>query len=107
MMRKISIWALLGLAVAPVSWGQTAAEASRFTVGDIRVVGLQRVSEGTVYNYLPVNIGDELTPQRVREALHTLHDTGLFRTVELRRDDATLLVLVQERPTIESFELKG
>ncbi len=28
-----------------------------FVVGDIRVEGLQRISEGTVYNYLPVNIG--------------------------------------------------
>ena len=33
------------------------AQASDFVVGDIRVEGLQRISEGTVYNYLPVNIG--------------------------------------------------
>ena len=40
---------------------QTTASAVDFTVGDIRVEGLQRVSEGTVYNYLPVNIGDHLS----------------------------------------------
>ena len=107
MKRTTLILALVALVVAPVSRAQVQSDASRFTVGDIRVLGLQRVSEGTVYNYLPVNIGDELTPQRVREALHTLHETGFFRTVELRRDGATLVVAVRERPTIESFEIKG
>jgi outer membrane protein insertion porin family len=106
-MRKISWRVLAALAVAPACWGQTAGDASRFTVGDIRVVGLQRVSEGTVYNYLPVNIGDELTPQRVREALRALHDTGFFRTIDILRDGSTLVVSVQELPTIESFEIKG
>ena len=80
---------------------------SRFTVGDIRLEGLQRVSEGTVYNYLPVNIGDDLSPQRLREALKALYATGFFRDVELRRDDSTLVIAVRERPSIESFELKG
>ena len=78
-----------------------------FTVGDIRVEGLQRVTEGTVYNYLPINIGDTLSPQRLREAVRALYDTGFFRDVEMRRDGNTLIVVVNERPTIESFELKG
>ncbi len=78
-----------------------------FTVGDIRVEGLQRVTEGTVYNYLPINIGDTLSPQRMREAVRALYDTGFFRDVEMRRDGNTLIVVVNERPTIESFELKG
>ena len=78
-----------------------------FTVGDINVEGLQRVSEGTVYNYLPVNIGDTLSPQRIREAMRALYDTGFFRDVELRRDGNTLIVVVIERPSIESFEIKG
>jgi outer membrane protein insertion porin family len=78
-----------------------------FTVGDIRVEGLQRVTEGTVYNYLPINIGDILSPQRIREAVRALYDTKFFRDVELRRDGNTLIVVVNERPTIESFELKG
>ncbi len=87
--------------------GAGPAAEPAFTVGNIRVEGLQRVSEGTVYNYLPVNIGDRLTPQRVREAIRALYDTGFFRDVEMRRDGATLVVVVLERPSIESFEIKG
>src|SRR5882672_5708 len=86
-------------------FAQTGSE--EFTVGDIRVEGLQRISEGTVYNYLPVNIGDRLDTQRVQEALRALYKTGFFRDVELRRDGNTLVVVVLERPSIESFEIKG
>jgi outer membrane protein insertion porin family len=78
-----------------------------FVVGDIKVQGLERVSEGTVYNYLPVNVGDRLTPSRVREAIRALYETGFFRDVQLRREDSVLIVVVKERPSIESFELKG
>jgi outer membrane protein insertion porin family len=86
---------------------QAPPGADAFRVENIRVEGLQRVSEGTVYNYLPVNIGDRLTPQRTREAIRALYDTGFFRDVELRRDGGTLVVAVLERPTIDSFEIKG
>ena len=84
-----------------------ASTAADFTVGDIKIEGLQRVSEGTVYNYLPVNIGDHLTPQRVREAIRALYATGFFRDVQMRRDGNTLIVVVLERPSIESFEITG
>jgi len=78
-----------------------------FVVGDIRIEGLQRISEGTVYNYLPVNIGDRLDSRRIGEALRALFATGFFRDVELRREGGTLVVAVLERPSIESFEIKG
>ena len=91
----------------PQAVADGAQEGAAFVVGDIRVEGLQRVTEGTVFNYLPINIGDKLSAQRVREAVRALYDTGFFRDVEMRRDGSTLIVVVNERPTIESFELKG
>jgi outer membrane protein insertion porin family len=93
-------------AAPPLAQNETTTPAD-FTVGDIKVEGLQRVSEGTVYNYLPVNIGDHLTPQRVREAIRALYATGFFRDVQMRRDGNTLVVVVLERPSIESFEITG
>jgi outer membrane protein insertion porin family len=89
-----------------IALAQAGSDAD-FTVGDIRVEGLQRVSEGTVYNYLPVNIGDHLNGTRVREAIRALYATGFFRDVQLRRDGSTLVVVVLERPSIESFEITG
>lgn len=87
--------------------GGLHAQEGPFVVGDIRVEGLQRVTEGSVFNYLPVNIGDTMSLQRIREAVRALYETGFFRDVELRRDGNTLIVVVNERPTIESFEIKG
>lgn len=78
-----------------------------FVVGDIRVEGLQRIAEGTVFNYLPVNIGDTLDRRRIAEAMQALYATRFFQDVELRRDGNVLIVAVLERPTIESFEVKG
>jgi outer membrane protein insertion porin family len=98
-------------AEAPRTEALPRSEAPRtegeFVVGDIRIEGLQRISEGTVYNYLPINIGDRLDQRRVAEALRALYDTKFFRDVELRRDGGTLVVAVLERPSIESFEIKG
>ena len=102
--RFASLCAVGSMLMAAASFAQ---EGSTFTVGDIRVEGLQRVTEGTVYNYLPINIGDTLSAQRIREAVRTLYDTGFFRDVEMRRDGSVLIVVVNERPTIESFEIKG
>ncbi|MDJ0812191.1 MAG: outer membrane protein assembly factor BamA [Woeseiaceae bacterium] len=78
-----------------------------FVVRDMRVEGLQRISEGTVFNYLPINIGDTVDKIRVQEAIRSLYRQGLFNDIEIRRDGETLVVVVQERPSIESFEIEG
>ena len=93
------------LLAVPAVLAQT--ESAEFTVGDIRIEGLQRITEGTVYNYLPVNIGDRLDNRRVDEALRALYATGFFRDVEIRRDGGTLVIAVLERPSIESFTITG
>jgi outer membrane protein insertion porin family len=100
--------ALLMTLLASVVSQSTAYAADPFTVTDIRVEGLQRIPEGTVFNLLPVNIGDELGAQRIREALRAVHASGFFRDVELRREDpGVLVVVVQEFPSIRGFEITG
>src|SRR6201998_4860719 len=106
MKLRVALAALALSVQAAVVFAQGAPDAA-CTVGDIRVEGLRRVTEGTVYNYLPVNIGDHLTPARVREAIRALYATGFFRDVQMRRDGNTLVVVVLERPSIESFEITG
>ena len=104
-MRRKFLAVLPALFAVPAVLAQSGAPS--FTVGDIRIEGLQRISEGTVYNYLPVNIGDRLDQRRVEEALRALYGTGFFSDVELRRDGGTLIVAVRERPSIESFTITG
>jgi outer membrane protein insertion porin family len=104
-MRLKLMAAIPALLAVPAVLAQVGG--GEFTVGDIRIEGLQRISEGTVFNYLPVNIGDRLDQRRIEESLQALYATGFFRDVELRRDGGTLLVVVQERPSIESFTIEG
>ena len=81
--------------------------ADEFVVRDIRIEGLMRISEGTVFNYLPINIGDTLDQQRVQEAMRAVFGTGFFKDVEFRRDGSTLVIAVLERPSIASFSITG
>src|SRR6201991_443572 len=106
-LASVALFTRCAITIAQTPMAQTATSDADFVVGDIRVEGLQRVSEGTVYNYLPVNIGDHLNATRVREAIRALYVTGFFRDVQLRRDGNTLLVVLLERPSIESFEITG
>jgi outer membrane protein insertion porin family len=110
MKARVMLLASVALAVhsaIALAQAQISSPEEDFTVGDIKVEGLQRISEGTVFNYLPVNIGDHMNPQRVREAIRALYATGFFRDVELRREGNTLVVVVLERPSIESFTISG
>jgi outer membrane protein insertion porin family len=85
----------------------TSMAAGEFVVRDMRVEGLQRISEGTVFNYLPINIGDTIDLVRVGEAIRALYAQELFDDIEMRRDGDTLVIVVKERPSIESFTIEG
>jgi outer membrane protein insertion porin family len=81
--------------------------AEEFVVRDMRVEGLQRISEGTVFNYLPINVGDTVDGLRIQEAIRALYAQGMFDDIEMRRDGNTLVVAVKERPSIEDFTIEG
>ena len=78
-----------------------------WVVRNFEVEGAQRISAGTIYNYLPLNIGDTVTDQRVQESIRALYATGFFQDVEFRRDADTLVIALLERPSIEEFTIEG
>jgi outer membrane protein insertion porin family len=101
-------FAELMLLLAGVGAGGTALAAIQpFVVRNFNVEGAQRIAEGTIYNYLPINIGDTVDEQRIREAIRALFQTGFFRNVELRKDGDTLVIVVLERPSIQEFTFDG
>jgi len=103
-LRAACFVALAGAWLASTAHAQ--ADAS-FVVRDMRVEGLQRISEGTVFNYLPINIGDRVDEIRIQEAIRALYGQNLFDDIEMRRDGETLIVAVRERPSIEDFSIDG
>ena len=95
------------LLVLTVGFGLNAFAADSFVVKDIRVEGLQRVEPGTVFSYLPVQVGDKFTEEKGAEAIKVLYSTGFFRDVQIQAQGDVLIVIVDERPTISRIEFTG
>ena len=104
-----TLHALVVMLVFMIAAGPVPVQAQQgsFVVRDMRVEGLQRISEGTVFNYLPINVGDTIDGVRIQEAIRALYDQALFDDIEMRRDGDTLVIAVRERPSIESFTIEG
>ena len=88
------------LLVLAVMFSINAHAADSFVVKDIRVEGLQRVEPGTVFSYLPVQVGDTFDEEKSTEAIKALYGTGFFRDVQIQAQGNVLIVIVEERPTI-------
>ena len=101
-MRRILIILLCGLFTM-----KSALALDPFVISDIRVEGLQRISEGTVFNYMPVDTNELLTAAKGRQAIRALFQTGFFSAIDLEREGDILIIRVQERPAIAAVALSG
>lgn len=84
-----------------------ASAASAFTVSDVRVEGLQRVSAGSVFGAIPVNVGDDVNELDLRVVVREVFKTGFFDDVSVGRDGNVLVIIVDERPSIDAIEIDG
>ena len=101
-MRRILIILLCGMFTV-----KSALALDPFVISDIRVEGLQRISEGTVFNYLPIDANELLTASNARQAIRSLFKTGFFNAVDLEREGDILVIVVEERPAIARISLSG
>ena len=96
----------LGLCLTFLSTLLLASEAL-FQVSDIRIEGLQRVSAGTVFSALPINVGDQVDQASVREASRSIFSTGFFADVAMAQENGVLVIVLTERPAITEINLEG
>ena len=78
-----------------------------FIVEDIRVEGAQNIETGTIFNYLPIKVGDRADEVLIDQSIKALFSTGFFRDVEVRQDGNVLILVVSERPAIATVEFSG
>ena len=86
---------------------RTAFAFSPFEVKDIKLEGLQRISVGTVFNYLPVKPGDKISQSEIKNAIRVLFKTGFFKDIHIEREGDVLVVFVAERPAINQIGIDG
>ena len=79
----------IGMGLLSLSLYNAYADSSNFVIKQIRVEGLQRIEVGTVYSYLPVKVGDTLTPSKTDEIIHKLFSTGFFQDVRVEEQGST------------------
>ncbi len=78
-----------------------------FVVEEIKVNGLQRIAAGTVYNYLPVTVGQRFYLNQIASTMKGLFKTGFFKDINLIREGNVLVINVLERPSIAKIIFKG
>ena len=98
---------LLSASAVGAEQSYNLSQGNEFVVADVRLQGLQRVSAGTVFNIIPVGVGDRVDNVAVRAITRALFASGYFNDIKIARDDAVLIVTLTERPAIESIELDG
>lgn len=95
----------LGLSM---SFGDFSAHAQAAgNIQTIRVEGNKRVEPETVRSYLTFSTGDAYDPAQVDESLKALFATGLFQDVRIRREGATIVIVVIENPIVSRVAFEG
>ena len=78
-----------------------------FIVSDIRIVGLQRVSTGSIFNIIPITVGDKIDLRRSTDITRSLFSTEQFDDITIARDGNTLIIGVAERPSVSKIDISG
>ncbi len=97
----------LGMGFLAAAVSTSAYGFEPFVIKDIRLEGLQRISAGTVFNYLPVKVGDQINNELSSQAIRSLYKTGFFKDVRLEQEGDALVVFVAERPAIADVLITG
>ena len=78
-----------------------------FLVSDIRIIGLQRVSTGSIFNVIPISVGDKIDSRKSSDIVKSLFYTEQFDDIQIGKDGNTLIITVTERPSISAIDISG
>ena len=84
-----------------------SASAQTFSFSRFDVVGNARINDSAILTYAAITPGSEVSGAQVNDALQRLQNTGLFESVEITPRGNTLVITVQEYPTINIISIEG
>ena len=118
---------MVGALAASPAWAQTAVTASQpkakavavpakataqkaavgTVLSDITVDGLERSDPTTVFNILPIKVGDTYSKDSEAVVVKSLYDSGLYENVSANLSGSVLHIKLSERPVISEFKITG
>lgn len=96
------LFAAMSLLVLP-----QAAQAQNYNFSSFKVDGNQRIESSTIIARTGIAPGQSVTAGQLNDAYQRLLDSGVFETVELTPRGSTLVINVQEYPTINQISIEG
>jgi outer membrane protein insertion porin family len=99
---KLWLWVILAVCFISPVWAM-----EKFLIQDIQIIGLQRISLGTTFNYLPIKVGEIIDNGNASNIIRSLYKTGFFEDIQLSRENNILKIFVEERPSIAKIEVFG
>ena len=100
-LRKINILIFICI----ISHNINAQE--EFIIEDIILKGLQRVDPGSIYGYLPFEVGDSFDSRSTPTIIKTLFKSKFFNDIIIEREGNKLVIIFDERPTIVDIDFEG
>ncbi|MDR5652952.1 outer membrane protein assembly factor BamA [Xinfangfangia sp. LG-4] len=91
--------------LAPVGTGPAVAQSYRFNAVDIQ--GNQRIEQATILSYAGIARGQSLSAAELNDVYQRLMGSGLFESVSIEPRGGTLVIAVQEFPTINVISFEG
>lgn len=104
---KKNIVFIVFLCIITNFFGFMPVNAAEFKLANIKVLGLQRVDEGVVFNALPVVIGEKFDTTNTSEYIKAIYKTGYFKSITINRDNNNIIIYVKEKPSIASIKIIG
>lgn len=114
--RQHAVFARWGLALrltTAVLAGTTAlalpmvAQAQEYRFSQVRVEGLDRIEPATVVSLSRIPRGSAVSAGELNDAYQRIQGSGLFEKVELVPQGGTLVIRVQEYPTVNTVAFEG
>ncbi len=97
---------ILGLAAGGAAVAPLPALSQAFQVNQVQVRGNERVDTATVLGYLQLPRG-QVSAGELNAAYQRLVQTGLFESVDVAPQGGTLVVTVEEWPTVDQISIEG
>lgn len=96
---------VLFLGVAAIFATQSSAQSYTFTA--VQIDGNLRVEDGTILSFAGISRGVTISAGELNDAAQRIRDSGLFESVDVILQGATLVIAVVEAPTINQINVEG